>query len=844
VKDRSFKNWLNEQIQSVLSKPVAPAPFILWCDPQREWKELLQKTCGDAVELWADEGHELVLRQRFAKEERKPRVIWLPVKRSELGYFRIFEGEANIRETSLLEALREYGVEITHTQEDEVKEDLLAYALAKLDEPLSKWKKITPDELISAGTILSVLADMGKPIEERISAERRHLFNRRVTADFGFPEPDLAEPDKWRIRAVARLLATDTALKIGEEGFPMSDWIIPPGNSRKRALELLDQWQRNLQLLPKFETIVGKADALLNLQPMMTASSCALSDLSASACASVHADRCGAQAGPLASYMGEKTLFQNEIKQINKFENFLELATYLARKKENYLRHAQGFWGKWTKKRVPWDILAGFGRAAQVLRENEDVQKSWHTLKAPIAWYVEKGWRVDAEGECLMQEWPIEEADLFAVQKTLRKAFLQILDRTNTVFSEFAAQDPTWPEQASLPYAGEALKARLDEKKDPAEVIVVDAFRFELGKRLTEMINEGQTSPVASVEPCMAPMPTTTELGMAYVLPGPPKSFRVSVDPEKGWSVYAEGFEQNLAIAESRRNWLTTVHGMKPSHILAVTDAGKTAFKLPEGKLIYLFGDEFDTQGHNGELALSGPDSYLNRYAQVIRKLRDAGYGRIFLTTDHGYFHYIPGDHEVAEKPAGDIRWKTRRAIVGKNLKHKTAIFTKIAGSDLDCLTPRSINAFKTYGGIGFFHRGATLQEWLIPLVCIQWAKKSQKTRIVLKPITEITTQEPIVEIEPETRGKKSMFGEIDGSYLGRQIAVKVRDAASGKILFKSRDMAVSPKDDVKQINLEKVSGAEGRYGQKLDLVILDADNEEILATADVTLKMDMDEWL
>ena len=273
MSDRSFKNWLFEQIQSVLSKPVVPAPLILWCDSQREWKELLKKTCGDAIELWTEEDHELLLRHRFAKEERKPRVIWLPAKRSDLSYFRVFEGEAVIREISLLEALREYGVEITRSQEDDVKEDLLAYALAKLDEPLSKWKKITSDDLISAGAILTVLADLGKPFEGRISAERFHLFKRRVTADFGFPEPDPTDPDKWRLRAVARLLATDAALKLGEEGFPTSDWIIPSGNSRKRALELLDQWQRDLQLLPKLETLADKADALLNLQPVLAAKS-------------------------------------------------------------------------------------------------------------------------------------------------------------------------------------------------------------------------------------------------------------------------------------------------------------------------------------------------------------------------------------------------------------------------------------------------------------------------------------------------------------------------------------------------------------------------------------------
>ena len=63
-----FKKWLFEQIQSVLAKPVGPAPFIIWCDPQQEWKELLQKTCGDDIELWAEECHELLLRHRFARK--------------------------------------------------------------------------------------------------------------------------------------------------------------------------------------------------------------------------------------------------------------------------------------------------------------------------------------------------------------------------------------------------------------------------------------------------------------------------------------------------------------------------------------------------------------------------------------------------------------------------------------------------------------------------------------------------------------------------------------------------------------------------------------------------------
>jgi len=136
VKDHSFKNWLLEQIQSVLSKPVEPVPLILWCDPAREWKELLRITCGDAIELGADEDHELLIRHRFVREERRPRVIWLPNQKAELTYFRVFEGEASFPKITLLETLREYGVEITRSQEDEVKEDLLAYALPGMTQDL------------------------------------------------------------------------------------------------------------------------------------------------------------------------------------------------------------------------------------------------------------------------------------------------------------------------------------------------------------------------------------------------------------------------------------------------------------------------------------------------------------------------------------------------------------------------------------------------------------------------------------------------------------------------------------------------------------------------------------
>jgi hypothetical protein len=557
MSDQSFKSWLQDQIRTALSKPVTPPPFIFWCDPRRQWRELLHKTCGDEIELWTDESHELLRRHRFVKEERRPRVIWIPRGRSALSYLRVFEGEARFWEMNLLEALREYGVEISRNQEDEFREDLLAYALAKVDEPLSRWKTITPDELISTELILATLADPGKPIEDRIGEEKRNMFNRRVTADFGLPEPDIEQPDQWRVRVVACLLATDIAQKLGKDSF--AERVIPPGNSRKRALALLEQWQRDIQLLPHLETLAVQADALLNLQPLLANGPCSLSE-------------------PLASFKAETTLFREELNRIEAFDKFQEMALYLARRADLYRRHAMGFWGQQANRKVPWQSLSIFSQAAEVLRKNDGVEDGWHDLKQAISWYLEDGWQVDAYGEALLQEWPAPDESLGAVQKALRHAFVRTLDRTNSVFAELAAKDRFWPQQAGLPYAGEALKIRLDEKGDPAAVIVVDAFRFELSMRLAQRINEEQAATIATVSACMAPVPTTTELGMAYALPGVATALQVAFDAEKGWQVQAEGFELNLAIAESRRKWLTAIYNVKPWQILSIPTITRRPF--------------------------------------------------------------------------------------------------------------------------------------------------------------------------------------------------------------------------------------------------------------------------
>ena len=139
----TLRQWLHQEITAVLNQHGSAAPFIVWCDPERVWRDLLRWRRKMAhFELWADETHELILRERFYQTPRTPRVIWLPVSRENIGYFEIFALQAEeVREEGLPQALSRYGVNIPTARWHELAPLLPAYAKTWIDYPLEYWRK-------------------------------------------------------------------------------------------------------------------------------------------------------------------------------------------------------------------------------------------------------------------------------------------------------------------------------------------------------------------------------------------------------------------------------------------------------------------------------------------------------------------------------------------------------------------------------------------------------------------------------------------------------------------------------------------------------------------------------
>jgi hypothetical protein len=828
IQEETLRTWLRSEIRAILGRKTAPPPLVLWCDPEGTWRDLLKAAAeGGTFELWADGEHELVLRDRLLKAAPGPRVLWLPVSCDEIGYLKVFELQAELVWTeSLVSALARFGVEIARDHEVELRDMLRAYAVERVDQPRSAWRDLTPGSaksaLVDDDQILLALARQSVRIVDVIGEERLKVFTRRATEDFGLPAPVLGKDDDWRTAATARLLVTEAAARVPAEPPGEGDKIIPPGAARERALKMLDRWQKHIELMSAFEDLACRADATTSL---------------------LYWGRNVSGAVPaLASRAAEEALFQKETEQLAQLEEFEPLASRLEEREPLYAAHARGFWGGRAEQKVAWSSLVALARAAVLIRQQAGVEKTWKTAREAVAWFTTFGWAVDHQGEQLFRDDAGLPGGLHGVRAGLRRAYLRHLDRCNAAFSELLHHQGV--ASLGLPLAGEVL-AKARPAKDPMAVLVLDACRYDLGARIAEAFNQGEPARRAEVLAARAPLPSITALGMVFALADDAGGITVELTKEAPvrWRVTATDGTQDLTAAEARRDWLRKRFKLKPaatSDVKSVLEADPPAPK-DTGRLLFVFGDEFDAQGHEGELKLTGADDHIERYVRVVRRLRDAGYPTVAIVTDHGFIHWDPDQDEVESLPTGEILWRSRRAVVGRGLKHPTAIAASVQGSDFECRVPRSVNAFRTYGGIGFFHGGATLQELVTPVVIFRWPKKAEKVAAVLTPISEITSLKPRVEVRAGAR-QTTLFGS-DTKMTGRQVVVKVVEPASGRRLFKSHSYKVEAEGQPVTISLERETNEACARGTRLQVEVRDADNDELLDRCDVELKVDLEEW-
>ena len=828
----SFQAWLVREIREVLDHHASPPPLLLWCDPDRAWLDLLREAAqADGFELWApppgkEDPHELLLRDRFHSSPRNARVVWLPCPRDSITWFKPFELEADeVWEKSLLEALREYGVDISRDHEDDLIGLLPAHAREWFDKPKETWKELTPGNakgaLIDDHRMLQALAAPPGEFDALRAEARFDIFARRSTEDFGLPDPNELDEDTWRVAATARLLCTEAAEGSPREPPAERDKIIAPGLPRTHSLRLLKQWQHDIRYISSFERLVAQADATVgltywarNLSPMPRSWS---------------------------SRAVEETLFLKAADRLDRLEEVDALAEELGRDVQTYKDRENHFWGREAAKAIGWRYLVELAGAAALVVENRSVEENWKTVTDAIDWYSSRGWQLDQAGERLFKESADLPPQLHRVRARLRRGYLRTMDRVGRAFSELLAKRKG--NVYELPTAGEIALEELGRDHAPTALVFLDACRLDLGWRLAQMLNQGEPAQRATVITAVAPVPSITPLGMSFALPVKRDRLHVELaDDGKSFRVTIDGFDGDLKWAEQRRKWLKQNLDVKDWLEIEEVLDGEGLKKSGRGRrLIAVHGDELDS--HDGQLKITGADDHLRRYAQAIRKLRDAGYSRVIVVSDHGFFHWQPdADDIVDDAPTGNVLWKHRRAMVGHDLSHASAVHLRVPQSDLEVVVPRSTGAFRTYGALGFFHGGATLQEMIVPVVVATWPTKARKVHVVLKPVGHITSEAPRVHVQAAATGQ--LFN-ADVNLLARRVLVKLKDPATGKLFFRHGEpVTIEPEGAPVTVQLAIVEPKPLlAYGAPLVVEVLDADDEEILVREDVTLKIEISDW-
>jgi len=825
----SFYSWLVSEVMDVLRRsPGSGAPFMVWCDPDRQWLGPLRAAAtAGKFELWAPESadkaeHELLIRERFHREPFKPRVVWLPVSRDDITFFKVFELQAEeVWEKSLVDAVRAYGVRVPREQESKWTADLPQLVRQLGDQPRTSWDEggNTAGRLLEDRRLLKVIAGPSGEFDRLRQEGLFDVFVRRATEDFAFSDPTGKEERSWRIETTARLLCTEAAEASPHDLPREPDRILPSGSARARALELLESWRNDMRFSKSFEELVVEADRTVGL--------------------GFWARNLSTPPKSRGSREVERELFERAVARLDRIEQVDLLATELGRDVGIFQDRADGFWGKVARDRIGWAAMATLGEVASVLASNGIGEPDWTSAEQAIAWYRDGGWRIDMAGERLFVESPDLPPQLSRIRARLRRAFLSCIHRVGRAFSDILARHPQ--QVLSLPSAGETALKELESAKTPTALIFLDACRMDLGQRLAEMLNEGEPIARAMVSVAVAPLPSITALGMAFALPMPRKQLAVSFS-SKGASLTTSGFKGDLTRADDRKKWLTENNEAKEHYRITDIRGGEINIKAPSKtrRVIAVYAAELDR--HDGELQITGADDHLRGYVQAIRRLREAGWSRIIILTDHGFFHTQADEQEPEkQKPTGEVLWESRRAIVGHDLKHPTALLLGVSGSDLKAAIPRSTSWFEVPGGMKFMHGGATLQERIIPVVVATWPAKAHKAKVLLDEMKHVTSLTPWVKL----RAAAGLFGATDSTVLSREVIIEIKEAATGRTVFRHDEpVIVKSSGEEQTIRLMLAENPPTLpTGASMVVEVRDADDDELLIKEPATLEVNIDEW-
>lgn len=830
---------LQQRIDGCIRKVLEtyPGAWLVWCDPQGEWERLLQRvaeanndTKGFPLlvvsERISDEPGSPLMRRQL--QERisagESFVLYIRTGPDRLGWLwaQVLRAEG-IYSWSLRHRLREWGwrQQNIKTTDEELVE--LAKQYLHLDPADWGGGGLQPDP----GKLLDVLA-AGNMLQE----DDRPVLELTIEAA-GLPSLDANEPevDRWRTFALASLLVTQdqqTAPELLGEGH---EYLIKNKAKRDFALtKLFSPWRDSMRLRRGLHERLLEADHITMLGN--------------------YVEKATIQHNPFLSYSAEYALFATTCRRLNQISRKELLETFASMYNDLQL-HAQSFWGDLSEmphnKTIPWGELARLSRAAQILLAATP-NTPWTTPADAIYWYTQKGWQIDKAGEEFLRHLGKSTRELLDLIKSLRSVYNARWENYMLQWSELwmEAGCPT-PQLSSQ---GEWLQDQL-KHKDATAVIIIDALRYDLGMILAEQVNKHEGTARAQVSPARTALPTITALGMGMALPINECELQAELVNGK-WQLMQKGYTANLSIAEQRREWLRRKELATSETLLTVIEVEAGNIPKPQDgySRLVVFDDMIDKLGHDEELEAIGTEQVQQRYMTIIDRLRDNGWLHVLIVTDHGFIHLPNSEYLRVSPPLANPVYSSRRALAYPASVSFPGSQGLAPGGKWRIAVPSGAACFRTYGGLGFFHGGASLQEWIVPCIKVEWPSHGKPVNVVIQPIEKILSRRPKIVLHIDRGGTS-----IEDA-LARDVEISIKTKDLGQTLFEAKNITLTPDQDQVPITLWEYEEKEKRLnysdesasvkaerGTELVIEVRDTQSQNTLTTETTILMVTLEDW-
>lgn len=776
-------DWLIGEFRDLFAHDPE-AQVLLWFDAKAEFRGLLleveQAASGAGLVLLAldaQEGHG-PLWMKWAVEAGpgadKQVVLWLPYSRDALVggstdglhlevlleyQYCGLEWRIDSKPPTLFTFLKNHGVQLPTKQSEQVPlwkggadSPLARYAKKHAGRDQTFWESRTLSlAVVQEGIVGSVedrlLSFLADPDGELTVMRAEGIigdFSSQLAAEIADAQGIEEDPKGWSEAFVTGLIVLEVFETTGEpDDFPFLSKL-PPVERRERQLKFLRRWMRDAEYLPKYREWALAVEPSIDLVIWARGR-----DGRPQALRALVSDRWAAFLAGLQG-AGPDEAGQH---------------LYLQEHKTTLVEESKGFWAS-GKADVPgWELAADLADLADVSVQACNVAASRHDPKSLVDSYAGHWHNID------VAHWRLLAAanqldDMEVVARIGDRFYFKYLQCTGQAFYDSFRDGGVWPPEGCQS-ARELVAALYSLPPTDANkaVLVVDALRYGLGKRLADAFDD------AVVDPVIADLPSETWVGMSALVPECDAELKVGDGGHKLISAAAGGdlcfsqYRKKLIAAAGAGSLPAGADGKPRDQISDVLGFTEAPAGLPQ--LLVLFDRGIDKAGHSmGAEVIHHFEQALESTRRAIRRLQSWGYSEIHVITDHGFVLLNSSDAvqkmEVNKGAFADsgARW----GILAKGASVPTAVVPFSLDPEWWVAVPPGIRSFAKPGE--FFHGGATLQEVVIPHIVITGAS-GQVLRMkvqALLPLVEVVTMTVKVELQPMRPDAQSLLDTVQGT--------------------------------------------------------------------------------